>query len=315
MKLVAVVLPAVLATAALLAGCDPIDKRPRLDVRPAAMNSPEIESPAVTKLDLYTQGWQALTSPPGGGRQPVPLSVRPVGTAKASDNTLIAFSTEREKGWTLLEKGLSLAGGDMSDLDAAVQEVVTLNRNRKNSRNESAPYAANRWSRHDLTGTQPAAYSVIQADHEAMLDALDRVETLLFRYRKIAAEKRMALFEKQNDRLAYHTEESLLNAGDLLALFSHADRAVADPDTYVRADATLASLEASLALQRKAFEEARENGIHPVRDYPEINRTLTSFIGNYRDLRQHRTVSDLNAMIKKYNDALVIHRRASRFAS
>ena len=107
----------------------------------------------------------------------------------------------------------------------------------------------------------------IQADYEAMFGYMDKIETLLFKYRKTESEKRMAVFREKKDWLGYYTEESLLNAQDLLALFSESDDSVKNTDLYSRGDAILLHLESSLVSQRKAFEEARKNNTKHIGDY------------------------------------------------
>lgn len=313
MKFVSIALPVLLVVAIGLAGCDKSGKPAETTVSPAAMNSPELEDASSVKLDLYTQAYYLLMNSPDSLR-PSYDSFHRVRKAKIADDIRFSPSGGLENGLELFKKGLAIHDGNMPDLDEAVRDALMAGSKLQKDEHALEPYFQKQEYREDRLAKAKAFYPSIQADYEVMFAHLEKIEALLFKYRKVQSEKRMAGFREKNNWLGYYTEESLQNAQDLLALFSESDDAIKNADLYSRGNDVLARLESSLASQRKAFEEARANGTRHIRDYPAVNRILTSFIGSYRDLRQHKTIGDLSAMYKKYNDAIVTYKRASRFS-
>ena len=312
MKFVVIALPVILIAAAGLAGCDQTEKPASASVSRDAMNSPDIENVSSVKLDLYTRAYYLLMNSPDSLR-PSYNTFHQARKAKIPDDIRFSSSASLEKGLEFFKKGLAIHGGGMDDLDEAVRNTLLAGFRLQKDELELEPYFRKQEYRDDQLAKAKASYMTIQADYEAMFGYMDKIETLLFKYRKTESEKRMAVFREKKDWLGYYTEESLLNAQDLLALFSESDDSVKNTDLYSRGDEILLHLESSLVSQRKAFEEARKNNTKHIGDYSAINRILTSYIGSYRDLRQHKAIGDLSAMYKKYNDALVAYRRASRF--
>ena len=313
MKFVSLALPVLLVAAIGLVGCDQAGKPAKTSISPAAMNSPELEDLSSVKLDLYTQAYYLLMNSPDSLR-PSYDSFHRVRKARIADDIRFSSSSGLENGLELFKKGLAVHDGTMHDLDEAVRDALLAGNKLQKDEHALEPYFRNQEYREDRLAKAKAFYPSIQADYEAVFAHMEKIETLLFKYRRVQSEKRMAAFREKNNWLGYYTEESLRNAQDLLAVFSESDEAIKNAGLYSRGNDVLARLEASLASQRKAFEEARANGARHISEYPAVNRILTSFIGSYRDLRQHKAVGDLTAMYKKYNDAIVAHKRASRFS-
>lgn len=312
MKLVAIVLSVVLTTMIGLAGCDQTEKRVPVGTGQSVSNVSDIENMSSVKLDLYVQAYYLLMNSPDSLRPSYNTFYRARKT-KIADGIRFPVSNSLENGLELFKKGLSVQSSGMEDLDEAVRDALLAGFKLKQDELELEPYFRLQEDREDLLARAKASYLAMQADYETMFSYMDKIETLLFKYRKTESEKRMTVFREKKNWLGYYTEESLLNAQDLLALFSESDDSVKNTDLYSKGDEILLRLESSLVSQRKAFDEARKNSMSDIAGYPVINRILTSYIGSYRDLRQHKAGSDLISMYKKYNDALVAWKRVSNF--
>lgn len=311
MKFITIALPVILAATAGLAGCNHAEKPASVRTSQITINSSAIEDASSVKLDLYTQAYYLLMNSPDSLR-PSYNSFHRIRKAKTADDIRFSSSSSLENGLELFKKGLAIHGGDMDDLDRTVRDALLAGFKLQKDELELEPYFRKQEYHEDQLAKAKASYPAIQADYEAMFAYMDKIETLLFKYRRVESEKRMAVFREKKNWLGYYTEESLQNAQNLLALFSESDDSVKNTDLYSRGDAILVQLESSLAAQRKAFEEARANNMQRAGDYSAINRILTSFIGSYRNLRQHMAIGDLTAMYKKYNDALVTHKHTLR---
>lgn len=296
----------ILASVLGLAACDRTEKPVQTDG--AAANTHETGNTSAIKLDLYTQAYYLLMNGPDGLR-PSYNTFHRIRKAKTSDNIRFSSSDSLENGLALFRKGLAVQDGSMGDLDGAVRDALLTGFKLHNDELELEPYFRKHEYREDRFAKAKASWPLIQADYDAMFACMDRIETLLFKYRKIEHGKRMAVFHEKKNWLGYYTEVSLLDAQDLLALFSESDDSVKHTDLYARGNEILAKLESSLVAQRKAFEKAQANRTGHIDGYLAVNRILTSFIGSYRDLRQHKASSDLAAMYKKYNDALTAYKR------
>lgn len=309
MKFVAIALPVMLAAAAGLAGCNQTSEKPAVTqdiVRAASSQKPE--TAFSKKLDLYTQAYYLLMNGPDS-LQPAYNTFHLVRKAKSADD--IRFSTSRSlsRGLELFGQGLAIEDENLGDLDDAVRDAWQAGNKLRQDEQELEPYFRNREYRKDHLARARASYNAIQTDYETMFSYMAKIETLLFQYRKEESVRRMDFFREKGDWLGYYTEESIQNAQDLLALFAESEEPLDSTTLYTSGNQIVRRLETSLAAQRKAYEEARASGRKNTAASLSVHRILTSLVGNYRDLRQHKKTGDLAAMHKKFNDALVANRR------
>ena len=272
MKFVAIALPVILIAAAGLAGCDQTEKPASASVSRDAMNSPDIENVSSVKLDLYTRAYYLLMNSPDSLR-PSYNTFHQARKAKIPDDIRFSSSASLEKGLELFKKGLAIHGGGMDDLDEAVRDTLLAGFRLQKDELELEPYFRKQEYRDDQLAKAKASYMTIQADYEAMFGYMDKIETLLFKYRKTESEKRMAVFREKKDWLGYYTEESLLNAPGICWRCS-VNRMIRSkiPTCIPEAMKFFFISESSLVSQRKAFEEARKNNTKHIGDYSAIDR-------------------------------------------
>ena len=300
MKFTSIILPVMLAMTVGLAGCDRISKKanakPADNATLASSIAPDMASSA--KLHLYSQAYNTMMAGQVGLKPTFGSFVARIRNTQKNEDVLLLSGGKLEQALLLFRQGFAIAGTPMPDMDKNVNDVIIA----------ASVVAAKK----DLMQGQPTAGSAtLQASYESLYAALDRMEPLLFQYRKAELEKRMASYKKAGNPLGFYTEQSLVNAQNLLSLFAGSNGAINDSDTYDRGDVILSALEASLAGQRRAYDLAAANDVGQLEKYPSIHRILTSMVGSYRDLRQNRTLSDLATLNKKYNEALETNRQVS----
>lgn len=313
MKFVVIALPVLLAAAGL-AGCNQTSEKPAVtqDVaRTASATKPE--NAFSKKLDLYTQAYYLLMNGPDS-LQPAYNTFHLVRKAKSADD--IRFSTSRSlhRGLELFGQGLAIEDENLGDLDEAVRNAWLAGNKLRQDEQELEPYFRNREYGKDHLAKARASYNAIQNDYETMFSHMAKIETLLFQYRKEESVRRMDFFREKGDWLGYYTEESIQNAQDLLALFAESDEPLDSATLYEKGNQLVRRLETSLAAQRKAYEDVKASAGRNTAASLSVHRILTSLVGSYRDLRQHKKTADLASMHKKFNDALVANKRGTRLS-
>lgn len=304
MKFTSIILPVMLAATIGIAGCDQTGKKPNAKPADVAVNNVSDRPDAVSaaKLDLYSQAYKIMMSGQTSLKPSFAGFVARLESTRNNEDILFISGGRLEYALELFRQGYAIHGGDMPELDKNVLEVIdagnSLMAEKGVQENDNRNHPA------DGTSTLPSAY-------EALFASMERMEPLLFKYRKNESVKRMALFKVAGNPLGFYTERSLADAQDLLALFATSKNAINDSETYDKGDLVLSSLEQSLAAQRRAYENARSEDAPRVENYPAVYRVLTSMVGSYRDLRQNRTLSDLSALNKKYNEAIEANNRIS----
>lgn len=202
----------------------------------------------------------------------------------------------------------------MDDIDVYVTQFIDAAEKLNAEMKELEPYFKSRAYKDDDLAKAKAVYPSHQANYEAALTALDGIDKLLMKYQRQSTLKHMEQFKAQGNMVRYYTEESMMYAQDLLALFEDPNKDIKNQEVYKKADEILVQFEASLEAQRKANEEAKENGAKNTSSYETLNGGLTSLVGSYRDLRQKKTPSAFNNMMKSYNRVVEDYNRANQFS-
>lgn len=311
MKFTSIILPIMLAMTVGLAGCDQMNKKANAEPVDDGIIEilPIADTNSSTKLDLYSKAYNAMMSGQAGLKPSFDSFVARIINSTKNDTIFLLSLDRPEYAIQLFRKGYSIDCGDMHELDKNVYEAIHAAEELTGRKERLEQYVNSKKA--DGIDSARVAYDSRQAKYEALFVALNRIEPLLFRYRKARLEERMALFKKSDNSLGFYTEQSLVRAQNLLVLFAGSNDAINDSNTYDRGDILLSGLEASLAEQRKAYEQARLNDVPQIENYPAVHRILQSMIGSYRDLRQNRALSDLSALNRKFYEAIEANNRVS----
>lgn len=144
------------------------------------------------------------------------------------------------------------------------------------------------------------------AEFRAALAEADRFDQALSGARRARLDVELARLKEAGNVLGYNSKLELKQAEDLLALFPD-PAAVRDAARYARADALVASLEKLLAEQRAAYAAAKARAAptdQPDYGHSSVVDSLTSMIGDYREMRQSKDPSDFEDLVKEYNRAV-----------
>lgn len=147
---------------------------------------------------------------------------------------------------------------------------------------------------------------LMRADFTAALQALETFNGALKIERNQQTESDLAALKAKGNMLAYDTKLALHQGETLVDLFaSGAD--LKNAAVFAKSDVIITAMEATLADQRKQFADAKTKaatGEGPDSDYASTADSLTSMVGEYRDLRQSHSGDDFNSMVKEYNSAV-----------
>ena len=267
--------------------------------------TPETKDQASEKLDAYIKGYNALVS--GWGIREVYEHVQENDYTKQEKTDSANFtenSSSIDRAIELFRKGQAIKAEGMEDMDKAVAEFIPLGEKLSAQQKELKPYFDSKKYQDDKLAKAKEAYPVMVANFAASIAALDKVSTLVAKYQRVESEKRIAKFKQSGDTLRYHTEEAMLDAQDLVALFDDPEKAIENPETYTKGDVALTKLEAVVEAQRKAYDEAKSKNAEHISSYDSIGDSLTSMIGAYRDLRTKKTPDAYNDLMKKYNTVI-----------
>lgn len=295
-----------------ITGCDQISKKANAKPADAAAYSTTAMPYAVSasKLDLYSQAYKIMMSGQTSLKPSFEGFVARLKNTQNNEDILFISGGRLEYAIELFRQGYAIHGGDMQELDKNVLEVIDAANSLLAQKGAHQPIRDNQPVNDDPDLVKGGSSSA-QSGYQALFAAMNRMEPLLSKYRKNESVKRMAWFKKTGNPLGYYTEQSLADAQELLALFTDSKNTINDTETYEKGDLLLSSLEQSLADQRRAYQNARSEDAERIQNYPAIYRVLTSMVGSYRDLRQNRTLSDLSALNKKYNEAVEANNRIS----
>lgn len=315
MKFRSIILPVMLLVTVGVTGCDHTGKKANEKPADAAAYSTSARPDAVSaaKLDLYSQAYKIMMSGQTSLKPSFDGFVTRLKNTRNNEEILYISGGRLEYALELFRQGYAIDGGDMPELDRNVLAIINAGNSLMAKRAGQEPIEGNQ-KENDSPDRATDGTSPLPSGYEALFAAMDRMETLLFKYRKNESVKRMALYRDAGNPLGFYTERSLAEAQDLLALFIASKNAINDSETYDKGDLVLSSLEESLAAQRRAYVNARSEEVEGLENYPAVYRVLTSMAGSYRDLRQNRTLSDLSALNKKYNEAIKANNRVSMLA-
>jgi hypothetical protein len=118
----------------------------------------------------------------------------------------------------------------------------------------------------------------------------------------------MAKYKAAGDMVGYNNKQAMQQAEELVMLFNKPED-LKDPAVFAKGDAIAASLEKLLIEQQKAIAEAKPKAAEPLRKsqlgvYGLVGDMLGTMIGQYRQLKQSHSGSDMKSMVDSYNNAV-----------
>ena len=147
----------------------------------------------------------------------------------------------------------------------------------------------------------------MKAEFQTALASLQTFETVLDDERSSRDNAEMDAMKAHGDMLAYDTRLALHQGKALVSLFKSAAD-VTNPAVMAKADVLSATLEQTLTAQRaelaKRTANPKTSADSANGEYGSVAESLTSLIGEYRDLKQTRDTNHVEQMISQYNSAI-----------
>lgn len=259
---------------------------------------------AGAKISAYTEGYNKLIGTFGLSETANSYFEEAIAGKSPSDSVSIT------DGWidgalTKLKEARKLPGGTaaldgaadalIASLDKVMARLAPLN-----------TYYASKAYKDDGLKRGKAEDAAMTAEFKAALAEADRFDTVLTAARRARLAGELRRLKAAGDTLGYNTKIELRDAEDLLGIFNSPD-AVRNAAPYAKADQLVAGLEKTLAEQRTAYAAAKAKAgpsEQPDYGHSSVVDSLTSMIGDYRDMRQSKDPKDLNDVIKEYNRAI-----------
>ena len=153
------------------------------------------------------------------------------------------------------------------------------------------------------------------AEFDAALKAMDDFNAELVKQRRAGAEAELAKLKADGNIVGYNNKQAMLQAEELVGLFDKPED-LKDAAIFAKGDALASSLDKLLTEQQKAIAEAKPKATEPLEKsrlgtYELVAEMLGSMIGQYRELKQSHSSSDMKSMIDSYNNAVGSANRVS----
>ncbi len=259
---------------------------------------------ARAKLSAYTAGYNKLLDTFGLPAMAEAYAKQDIPNQSPTDNISVSDGW-LEQGHTLLKAARAMPGGP-ADVDQAADALIGALETVMTRLDGLKVYYDSKAYKEDGLKRGKQEDAAMTAEFKAALAAMERFSDILDRERKGATAADLAALQASGDVLGYNTKLALQQAEQLVSMFD-SDDDIRNPAIVTRADAQVALVEKTLATLRAELAKAKAAATaeKPVDvNYGLVADRLTSAVGDYRDFKQSREVSDYNDLIEHYNDAV-----------
>lgn len=315
MKPYSILLPVVLVlSVGLMTGC----KRPEGASRPASHSQqgdgklmPVQEKKILTqeqlaekKLNAYSEAYDTLVDGEHGLPEAYKAFMKNVVKGKASDNIAYPVVDGLEKSLEILRQTRAEKTEGQEELDAAADKLIVSGEKVLARERELVPYFKGKAYKKDNMGRFKSVASSVQDDYESALSALSQLGEQIMKQKRAASEKRMEQLKVSGDMIRYHTEEIITLTDELLALFDDPKVPFNRNTTFSNGNSIVVKLDTAIRAQRKAVDEARVKNVTVSAAYDTIRNGAAGIISDYRDVRDKRSQTAFDAMLKRYDRAV-----------
>lgn len=281
-----------------------------LQTQPANSASARPDAVSAAKLDLYSQAYKVMMSGQTSLRPSYEGFVARLENTRNNEEILYISGGRLEYALELFRQGYAIHGGDMPELDRNVLDVIDAGNSLMAKRAGQEPIEGNQ-KENDSPDRATDGTSPLPSGYEALFAAMDLEETLLSNTGRVNRKNGWHGSKRQAIHWAFIRNEVLLKH----RIFWHCLSLRKMPSMTVkrttRAILFFPVWKSHWQRSGRAYVNARSEEVEGLENYPAVYRVLTSMAGSYRDLRQNRTLSDLSALNKKYNEAIKANNRVS----
>ena len=265
---------------------------------------------SIAKMNAYTEAYNKIIGTFGLFETRDRYVKANIPSKKASDSVSIT------NGWVDIaleqfKKGRALPSGGLEQLDKAADSLIAPLEKLVSELKELDIYYSSKAYKDDGLAKGKAKDAEVRADFAASVAALKSFNEVLSAEQNKRDTAMLAKLKESGDMLSYSTKMALRQGEQLINLFDDQSD-ISNPAKYVQGDVIIASLEATLAEQRKAYADAKSKQPSPDSGHESAGSRLVSLIGDYREMKQSKKAAAYNSMVKDYNSAIESANRISR---
>ncbi len=262
------------------------------------------EQLADKKLAVYADLYNTLVHEEDGLPEGYRTLTKKVLKGKSSDTIDFPVIENLEKILESLRKTRAEAAQGEGKTDKAADELIAAGDKLLAHEKELVPYFRDRIYKADNMAKAKAMFADLEKDYESALDALSAFGAEILKSKRAAAEKRMEELKASGDMVRYHTEEIMTLSEELLALFDDPRVPFNRNEAFSKGNSIAVKLNSAIQAQRKAADEARSKDGNVSPYYDAIRNNAGSMISDYREVRDKRSQTAFNNMLKKYDKAV-----------
>ncbi|RYX97346.1 MAG: DUF3829 domain-containing protein [Comamonadaceae bacterium] len=272
--------------------------------------SADASQDSVAKLNAYTEAYNKIIGTFGLPETRDRYYKANIPAKRATDSVSIS------DGWVDIaleqfKKGRALPAGGFGELDKAADQLIAALDKLVVELKDLDVYYTSKAYKDDNLAKGKAKDAEVRGHFEASLGALKNFNDILSAEQKKRDTAMLAKLKDSGDLLGYSTKLALQQGEELISLFGD-ENDISNPAKYTQGDTIVASLESTLADQRKQYAAAKDKQPSPDSGHESAGSRLVSLVGSYRDLKQSKKASDYNSMVKNYNSAVESANRISR---
>lgn len=262
------------------------------------------EQLADNKLAVYADLYNMLVHEENGLPEGYRELSKKVLKGKSSDNIDFPSIDNLEKILQSLRENRSVSTNELAETDKAADELIAAGDKLLAHEKELVAYFKDRIYKADNMAKIKAMSAELEQDYESALAALSGFGAEVLKSKRASAEKRMEDLKASGDMVRYHTEEIMMLSEELLALFDDPKVPFNRSDAFSKGNSLTVKLNSAIQAQRKAADDARakEGKVSPY--YEAIRNNAGGIISDYREVRDRRSQSAFNSMLKKYDKAV-----------
>lgn len=258
------------------------------------------------KVSAYTEAYNALIDTFGLPATADEYKEAKVTSQAPSDNIIIS------QGWVETAEGKLKAAralpGSLGALDTKAEALDNALLKVLARLGPLYQYYNTKAYRQDALKRGKAEDTQMIAEFDAALKAMEDFNDTLVKQRRAGVDAELAKLKAEGDIPGYNNKRAMQQAEDLMLLFNKPED-LKDPAVFAKADQIVASLEKLLTEQQKALVEAKAKAKEPVETsrlgtYGLVDDMLGTMIGQYRQLKQSHSGSDMKSMVSSYNSAV-----------
>ncbi len=218
-----------------------------------------------------------------------------------SDDIDFPVVTDLEKSLRSIQRYRASIENGFEKLDLAADELVAAGEKVLAHEKALLTYFSNDGYKTDNMEKIKAISADLEKDYEMALATLSDFGNEILQNKREIVEKRKESLKNSGDMVRYHTEEMLMLIDELLAIFDDPKVPFNRVNAFVKGNRIVEKLKIEIRAQRREVAKAKsmDSNFGPV--YDGIRDGVESIIIDYRQVRDYRSQTAFESMLKKYD--------------